>query len=227
MKFSIIIPTLNEQNGIADCLSALQILRRDAELIVVDGGSDDATLALAKPLADKVLNCEAGRAKQMNYAASYASGEILIFLHADTYLPSDALTLIEQILLSHKVWGRFAVELTGSQYLLKVVAWFMNWRSRLTGIATGDQVLFVKKTAFEAVDGYADITLMEDINLCQKLKAISPPLCLKARVMTSGRRWQKFGLWKTILLMWRLRLGYFFGQNPTKLAQLYRNGIFF
>lgn len=227
MKFSIIIPTLNEQQGIKACLLPLQTVRTQAELIVVDGGSHDATVKIAQPFVDKLLIAEKGRAKQMNYAASYASGEIFIFLHADTNLPDDALVLVESLLTSDKVWGRFAVELSGSQKLLKTVAWLMNWRSRLSGIATGDQVIFVKKTAFQAVGGYAEIALMEDINLSQKLKTLSAPLCLSAKVVSSGRRWQEFGGLKTILLMWRLRLGYFFGEHPDKLARLYREGRFY
>jgi rSAM/selenodomain-associated transferase 2 len=223
MKFSIIIPILNEQQTIENCLLALQPLRQQAEIIVVDGGSSDNTLNLAKPLADKLLSCEKGRAKQMNYGANQANGEILIFLHADTYLPANALNLITQN-LGEKRWGRFDISLTGSHWFLPVIAQFMNWRSRLTGIATGDQVIFVTHTAFNTVKGYPAIALMEDISLSQRLKKFSPPLCLSAKVQSSARRWQQFGVFNTILLMWSLRLGYFFGTSPDRLAELYQQG---
>lgn len=221
MQFSIIIPTLNEQQGIKNCLLELQRYRNHAEIILVDGGSNDLTLALAEPLVDKVLKSEKGRARQMNVGANAASGEMLIFLHADTYLPDHALTLIKDA-----TWGRFDIHLTGSHWLLPIIAFMMNWRSRLTGIATGDQVIFVAKAAFNAVNGYPNIALMEDISLCHRLKKLSSPLCLHAKVHSSARRWQEFGVFKIILLMWSLRLGYFFAENPDVLARLYQQGHF-
>lgn len=224
MKFSIIIPTLNEQENIKSCLQSLQPLRQQAEIIVVDGGSDDETLTVAQPLADKILRCDAGRARQMNIGTQYAEGEILIFLHADTSLPDNALTLIGKHLSNKVHWGRFDICLTGAHWMLPVIATMMNWRSRLTGIATGDQVIFVTRTTFEKVNGYPHISLMEDISLCKRLKKRSSPLCLSAKVHSSARRWQQFGVFKTILLMWSLRLGYFFGTHPGTLAQLYKEG---
>ncbi len=226
MKFSIIIPTLNEGLTIGDCLQPLQALRQDCELIVVDGDSVDDTLVIAKPLADKLIASVQGRAVQMNLGAAQANGDVLVFLHADTLLPTYAFELIVNAFNKDKRWGRFDVSLSGAHPLLKIVAWFMNWRSRLTGIATGDQVVFVEKALFNAVGYYPEIALMEDIALCKKLKTFCPPVCLKAKVISSGRRWEQFGILKTILLMWSLRLRYFFGENPATLAYLYSRGSF-
>ncbi|MDO9214720.1 MAG: TIGR04283 family arsenosugar biosynthesis glycosyltransferase [Methylococcales bacterium] len=220
MKFSIIIPALNEEQGIKECLLALQHYRDQAEIILVDGGSHDQTISIATPLVNKILKSDQGRAKQMNSGANAANGDILIFLHADTYLPDHALTLIN----NGVTWGRFDIRLTGTHWMLAIIAFMMNWRSRLTGIATGDQVIFVTKAAFNAVNGYQNIALMEDISLCHALKKLSPPLCLRAKVHSSARRWQEFGVFKIILLMWSLRLGYFFGENPAVLARLYKQG---
>ncbi len=223
MKFSIIIPTLNESTSIQPCLLALQPLRKQCEIIVVDGGSRDNTVNLAQPLADKLIQAEKGRARQMNAGAIQATAEMLIFLHADTCLPEQALLFISQ---SHQPWGRFDIKLSGTALMLKVISCFMNWRSRLTGIATGDQVIFINKQLFDQVGGYPDIALMEDIKLCSHLKKIARPNCIKARVISSGRRWEKFGVIKTILLMWSLRLRYYFGEQPEVLAELYSNGWF-
>ncbi len=226
-KFSIIIPTLNEQQGIETCLQALQELRLQAEIIIADGGSQDDTVTIATTWVDQVIHTKKGRAKQMNAAAKFATGEILIFLHADTFLPNDALILIEQALSTDKQWGRFNIRLIGASWALKVIAQMMNWRSCLTGIATGDQTIFVCKRLFEKIGGYAEIALMEDIALSRTLKTQSTPLCLKARVQSSGRRWLQFGVFKTILLMWNLRIRYWLGQSPDKLAELYHKGQYF
>ncbi len=224
MKFSIVIPALNEAQNIQGCLSALQPLRNDCELIVVDGGSADNTPAIAEPLADQVISSAKGRARQMNAGAIQAAGEVLLFLHADTFLPDNAIQLIRERINQPAPWGRFDIRLSGDHFMLKVIAQMMNWRSRLTGIATGDQAIFVTREAFMAVGGYPDISLMEDIAICKALNKLSPPLCLKARVTSSGRRWLQFGLYKTILLMWSLRLRYFFGAAPQTLARLYSGG---
>lgn len=224
MKFSIIIPTLNEAQNIQNGLSTLQPLRSDCEIIVVDGGSTDNTPAIAEPLADQIINAPKGRARQMNAGARQATGEVLVFLHADTALPDNAIPLMQQQINQPAPWGRFDIRLSGDHFMLKVIARMMNWRSRLTGIATGDQVIFVTRDAFMAVGGYPDISLMEDIAICKALNKISPPLCLKAKVTSSGRRWLQFGLYKTILLMWSLRLRYFFGEDPQTLARLYSRG---
>ena len=226
MKLSIIIPTLNEEKSIQSCLLALQPLRNDCELIIVDGDSTDNTRLIAAPLADKVLLSVKGRSKQMNNGAKQATGEILIFLHADTYLPENALALIEEKISLTKQWGRFDIQLSGNLFLLRVIAQMMNWRSRLTGIATGDQVIFVTRQAFEKTGQYPEINLMEDIALCKKLKKISSPICLKDKVISSGRRWEQNGIYRTILLMWTLRLRYLFGADPKTLAFLYTQGVF-
>lgn len=220
--FSIIIPTLNETETIEACLIALQPLRKHTQLILSDGGSVDDTCQLAKPLVDNIIFSDKGRAKQMNAGAKIAQGDILIFLHADTYLPHHALADIQQGFKLGYQWGRFDITLIG----LTIVATLMNWRSRLTHIATGDQVLFMSRSCFNQVNGFAEIALMEDITLCRHLKALSKPLCLRSKVISSTRRWQQFGMIKTILLMWRLRLAYYFGANPEDLAELYRRGKF-
>lgn len=225
MKFSIIIPTLNEQKTIQSCLSALQPLRNDCEIIIVDAGSNDQSITTAA-LADKIITAEKGRTRQMNTGANHATGDVLIFLHADTYLPEHALQLIEQCISSDRVWGRFDIQLSGEHFMFKVIARMMNWRSRLTGIATGDQVLFVTREAFAAAGHYPEIALMEDIALSKALKKISPPICINAKVTSSGRRWERYGIYRTILLMWNLRLRYFFGADPQTLAALYSRGQF-
>ena len=224
MTVSIIIPTLNEEKTILSCLSALQPLRRHCEIIMVDGGSVDLTRQLAAPLVDKVITSAKGRGRQMNAGADQAAGDVLVFLHADTCLPDNALQLIAQKIDSTGLWGRFDIALSGKPYMLKVIARMMNRRSRLTGIATGDQVIFVTRKAFEQAGGYPDISLMEDIALCKALKKISPPINLKAQVISSGRRWEQRGVYRTVLLMWYLRLRYYFGADPQILADLYRRG---
>jgi rSAM/selenodomain-associated transferase 2 len=225
MKFSIIIPTLNEEKTIQSCLLALQPLRNECE-IIVDGDSIDNTRMLAAPLADKVLISAKGRAKQMNNGAVQAAGDILIFLHADTFLPENALRRIQHKISSTRQWGRFDIQLSGKHFLLKVIAQMMNWRSRLTGIATGDQVIFVTRMALEQVGQYSEINLMEDIAFCKALKKISPPICLKDKVISSGRRWEQNGIYKTILLMWSIRLRYFLGTDAESLAFLYTKDVF-
>ena len=226
MKFSVIVPALNEEKSILACLSALQPYRGFCEIIVVDGGSQDNTKHIAKPLADKVISSERGRACQMNAGAEEAEGEMLVFLHADTYLPDNAFGEIEQALTSNRQWGRFDILLTGRHPMLKIIARLMNWRSRLTGIATGDQVIFAAKALFVAAGRYPCIALMEDIAICKTLKKYSAPICLNSKVISSGRRWEKFGVFKTILLMWSLRLRFFFGADPQLLALLYSKGRF-
>ena len=220
---SIIVPVLNESAGIVASLGALAPLRaRGAEVIVVDGGSADDTAALAAPLADRIVTSPRGRATQMNAGAAIARGDALLFLHADTRLPANADRLVlENLSRSGRAWGRFDVTIDGVRPMLPVVAAFMNARSRITGIATGDQALFMTRDAFNAVEGFPDIALMEDIALSRRLKRISPPLCLRARVTTSGRRWENRGVLRTIVLMWRLRLAYFFGAKPEELRRRY------
>jgi rSAM/selenodomain-associated transferase 2 len=222
-KLSIIVPVLNEGESIADALDALADLRAlGVEVIVVDGGSRDATVPRARARADRVISAPRGRALQMNAGAEKACGDVLLFLHADTRLPGDADHIVlDGIARSGRAWGRFDVKIDGDSPLLVAVAWLMNIRSRLTGIATGDQAIFVRRDAFHSVGGFPAIPLMEDIALSKRLKRASRPLCLRACAVTSGRRWDKNGVASTVLLMWRLRLSYFFGADPKALARQY------
>lgn len=218
---SIIVPTLNEAQHIVLVLTQLQSLRkRGVEVIVADGGSSDGTPALAAPLADQVLSAPPGRARQMNAGAARASGVALLFLHADTRLPDDALRAVDSALNRHR-WGRFDVRLDSRRPLLRLVARMMNLRSRLTGIATGDQAMFMTRAAFESVGGFPEQALMEDIELSRRLKKTGAPACLKPPVVTSARRWETQGAWRTILLMWRLRWAYWRGTHPAQLARRY------
>ncbi len=223
MKLSVIVPVLNESTLIVDTLSALQPLRGAGhEVIVVDGGSSDGTPLLAEPYADKVIAAPLGRARQMNWGAWCAQGDVLVFLHADSFLPAGAERLIASGMEgTGRCWGRFDVALSGGQPLLRVVEFMMNLRSRLTGIATGDQGIFVRREVFHAVGGFSEIDLMEDVALCKKLKRYGPPLCLSRRVVTSSRRWERNGILRTVALMWWLRLAYFLGDDPRRLARLY------
>jgi rSAM/selenodomain-associated transferase 2 len=222
-KLSIIVPVLNEGESIADPLDALADLRAlGVEVIVVDGGSRDATVPRARARADRVISAPRGRALQMNAGAEKACGDVLLFLHADSRLPGDADHIVlDGIARSGRAWGRFDVKIDGDSPLLVAVAWLMNIRSRLTGIATGDQAIFVRRDAFHSVGGFPAIPLMEDIALSKRLKRASRPLCLRACAVTSGRRWDKNGVASTVLLMWRLRLAYFFGADPKALARQY------
>lgn len=223
---SIIVPCLNEADGIAGALSALAPLRaRGTEVIVVDGGSGDGTVERAVPLVDTVIGAARGRGVQMNAGAARARGEILLFLHADTLLPdaADAL-IIEGLERTRRGWGRFDVTIAGRHPLLRVVERLMNLRSRLTGIATGDQAIFVTRSLFTAAGGYPEIALMEDVALSKRLKRFGPPLCLRHRLITSGRRWEENGVLRTIVRMWLLRLAYWLGADPGKLALRYGRG---
>lgn len=226
MQVSIIIPVLNEENGIIEHLQALQYLRPDWEIIVVDGASTDNTRSLATPMVDALISSPQGRAVQMNAGARVARHELLLFLHADTFLPCDVKQQVHLAIQNKAIWGRFNIFLSGFQPMLKVIAFFMNWRSRLTGICTGDQVIFIHKQAFHAVGQFEEIALMEDINISKKLNKITSPYIINSPVSSSGRRWEKFGCMRTILLMWSLRLQYFFGRNPAHLALLYKRGTF-
>lgn len=219
---SIVVPVLDEAAGIAAALAPLQRLRQaGVEVLVVDGGSRDATLEVATPLADLVLVAPRGRGSQMNAGAARARGATLLFLHADTRLPAGAVDTVAAAIAAGACWGRFDVAIEGRLAGLGMVATMMNLRSRLTGIATGDQAIFVTRAAFEQVGGFPDLPLMEDIALSTRLKRIARPACLRQRVVTSGRRWEKHGLWRTILAMWRLRLRFFFGADPQALAREY------
>jgi rSAM/selenodomain-associated transferase 2 len=218
-RLSIIVPMLDEAEGIAATLSALRPL--DAEVIAVDGGSSDGTIDAAAQHASWVIDAPRGRARQMNAGAAIARGEILLFLHADTALPAKAVRLIGAAIAGGARWGRFDVRIAGASPLFPLIAAMMNLRSRLTGIATGDQAIFVHRDLFAAVGGFPDQPLMEDIALSARLRRISKPACLRPPVTTSGRRWEKHGVLRTILAMWRLRLRYFFGASPDALAREY------
>ena len=223
-RISIVVPVLNEAERIAETLKKLAPARqRGHEVLVVDGGSSDDTLACAEPYCDRIVTSSAGRARQMNHGAKLASGDILWFLHADTHLPADADILLCKLFAKEpNSWGRFDVQLSGTGVLLRMVAFMMNWRSRWSGIATGDQGIFVPRPLFEQLGGFADIPLMEDIEFSKRLKRISRPVCLHERLTTSSRRWESRGVMHTILLMWRLRLFYALGASPDRLARLYK-----
>ena len=223
MKLSIVIPVLNEAGRIAVALIALQPFReRGAEILVVDGGSTDGTAEIAARGADHVITAPRGRASQQNAGAQHALGDTFLFLHSDTQLPVDADGLIADVLDHSAVqWGRFDVRFDANLAMLRVIATMMNTRSRLTGIATGDQSIFVRRSAFEAAGGFPALALMEDIALSALLRRQSAPACLRNKVTTSARRWQKNGIWRTIFLMWGLRLAYALGVSPARLARWY------
>ena len=222
-SLSIIVPVLDEAARIGAALAALAPFRaRGAEVIVADGGSSDRTVAIARPLADRVIGAPRGRGAQMNAGAAAATGDVLLFLHADTSLPPEADSLVLAGMREEAwQWGRFDVRIEGRSPLLAVVSSLMNWRSLITGIATGDQAMFVTRAAFDRVGGFADIPLMEDVALSKRLKRVSRPLCLAARVVASGRRFDERGTVRMIVLMWRLRLAYFLGAEPAALARRY------
>lgn len=222
-RLSIVVPVLNEEAGVAAALGALAGVRAAGhEVIVVDGGSRDATVAAARPHADRVIAAPRGRASQMNAGAAASSGDVLLFLHADTWLPGGAAQLIAaQLAASGRVWGRFDVRIAGRHPLLGLVAFLMNARSRLTGIATGDQAIFVRRDAFRELGGFPALALMEDVAFSAAAKRLSPPLCLRERVTTSGRRWETRGVLRSILLMWWLRLRFFLGASPERLERIY------
>ncbi len=223
----IVIPVLDEAPALAPRLQALhQFRQRGARVVVVDGGSQDDTLAIAREAvarghADLALLAPRGRASQMNAGAAACPAEVLLLLHADTTLPDNADTLVRRATLGGFAWGRFDVRIDSPRALLRSVATLMNLRSRWTGIATGDQALFVRHELFQQVGGFADLPLMEDIAISRALKRHGRPACLRERVTTSPRRWERKGVWRTIFLMWRLRAAYFFGADPRRLAIRY------
>jgi rSAM/selenodomain-associated transferase 2 len=217
-RLTIVVPVLDEAAIIAPALKALAPLRaRGAEVIVVDSGSRDGTPDLAAPWADRVVAAPHGRGAPMNLGATLGTGDALLFLHADTTLPDDADALIASA-LAHRVWGCFDVCIAGRHPFLAVVGRMINWRSRWSGIATGDQAMFVRRAAFAAVGGFPDLPLMEDVALSQKLKRLDPPFRIATPAVTSGRRWEVHGVFRTIFLMWRLRLAYYLGVAPARLA---------
>ncbi|MFO1412929.1 MAG: TIGR04283 family arsenosugar biosynthesis glycosyltransferase [Burkholderiales bacterium] len=224
MRLTIVVPALEESATLTATLAPLQPLRAQGhEVIVADGGSRDATLLIARLLADRAFVAPRGRALQMNAGAAVATGDVLLFLHADSTLPADAPAAIGAALAAGAQWGRFDVRIAGASRVLKVVAPLMNLRSRLSGIATGDQGIFVTREAFVRAGGFPPIPLMEDIALSRTLKrGAGRPACLRSRIVTSGRRWDTRGPWRTILTMWRLRAAYALGADPARLARRYR-----
>jgi len=224
MQLSIIIPTLDEEQALPGLLSDLQPLRSAGhQVIVADGGSRDATITIARPLVDTLISSEPGRARQLNRGAQAAVGETLWFLHADTRLPADAVTALVSRSGPGRPWGRFDVRLSGSARAFRVIEQMMNLRSRLSGIATGDQGIFVRREVFDEIGGFPEIALMEDIALSRLLRRKARPLCIGSpRLQTSSRRWEQNGIIATVWLMWRLRLAYALGASPADLAARYR-----
>lgn len=222
-RISIIIPALNEAVALPGLLEVLQPWRGDnCEIIVVDGGSEDDTAKTARIGADHVISTRHGRARQMNAGAAASSGEILWFLHADTAPPRRGLARVREAVADGYGWGRFDVRLSSRAGMLSVVSRMMNWRSRLSGIATGDQAIFVRQDWFDSAGGFPEIALMEDIAFSRAMKRRGPPACLRERVITSSRRWEEGGTMSTILLMWWLRLAFYLGADPQRLSRAYR-----
>jgi rSAM/selenodomain-associated transferase 2 len=225
IQLSIIIPVLNEAATIARHLTALDTIAPTVskEVIVVDGGSEDNTVVLAQTLADKVLTSEKGRAKQMNLGAKNASGKTLLFLHSDTFLPVDdvSIDILFPFISKPERWGFYPLRLSGEHTLLRVIERMINIRSRLTSVATGDQCLFVNKDFFNTCGQFRHIPLMEDVELSKRLRAYAPPCIPNVKVTTDSRRWENNGVLKTIVLMWYLRALYFFGVSPAILVKRY------
>ena len=221
-QVSIVVPVLNEADSIRSALARLSVLREaGAEVVIVDGGSTDDTLANVRDLCDQLISAPRGRGSQMNAGANRASGVVLIYLHADTILPLGALNAVKQSIDRGAVWGRFDVAIDGASRWFPLISFMMNFRSRWTGIATGDQAIFVARQAFLESGGFPDIPLMEDVSFCSSMRSRSRPACLSDKVITSGRRWEKNGVLRTILMMWWLRLRFFLGASPDKLALEY------
>lgn len=221
-KISIIIPVLNEAAAISSCLEKLQSFRLAGhEVIVADGGSNDASPDLAKTGADRVISSARGRAIQMNTGAAIASGEVFLFLHADTSLPKETEQFLRSFSKNEEYWGWFTLRLSGKHPFFRVIESLMNWRSRLTGIATGDQAVFVSRNLYETSGGFPDIALMEDISYSGVLKSLVSPTPAALTVISSSRRWEKQGIVKTIFKMWWLRLRFHFGASPDILAREY------
>src|SRR5215471_6671681 len=223
MTLSIVIPVLNDAEALRNATPRLEELRaRGAQIIIVDGGSTDESRLVAKTCADLVLEAPCGRGAQMNAGAVRATGDVVLFLHADTHLPKDADRLIEAAFADpSRVWGRFDVRIVPTTPLLTLVARAMNLRSRLTSIATGDQAIFIRRTTFDAIGGFAEIPLMEDVAISKRLKHKGAPVCLREQVSTSARRWKEHGIVRTIILMWYLRFAYFMGADTRVLARRY------
>ncbi len=231
-RFSVIVPVLNEAQTIISLLRALHAqVSSQYEMVVVDGGSQDATSALVHEFQEKhptcslsLLESERGRARQMNVGAAHAKGDYLVFLHADSSIPPEFAKALEG-LASEICWGRFDVRLDDERAIFKLIGRMINWRSGFTGIATGDQTIFVKRAVFEQIGGYPDQPLMEDVELSKRLRRREFPHRIKyPAMMTSARKWREEGVWRTIFLMWRLRAAYALGANPQDLVRRYYRG---
>ncbi|MFT5321306.1 MAG: rSAM/selenodomain-associated transferase 2 [Pseudohongiellaceae bacterium] len=222
-KITIIIPVLNDVDALKMLLPQLQACREQGhELLVIDGGSSDGSIPFSRNLVDRILMTGVGRGRQMNLGAENASHNILLFLHADSRISDQCLEeLLAAMSESCNHWGRFDVQLDQPGFSYSVIAAMMNLRSRLSGVSTGDQGMFVRREIFHRVGGFQSISLMEDIALSKALRKHSRPVCLSSKLLTSARRWQQQGIVKTIFLMWSLRLAYFLGANPDKLAEIY------
>ncbi len=221
MRVVVIVPALNEERVLGRCLAA--VLPESDEVIVVDAGSADGTASCARHAGARVVEAERGRAAQMNAGASHAhAADVLVYVHADTLMPPGWRAGIEEALAHGRQWGRFDVRMDEASSLLRVIAFMMNLRSRLTGVCTGDQSIFVSAQAWGRLGGYALLPLMEDIELSKRLKrAQGPPACLRTRVLVSARRWRTRGVMRTVLQMWTLRLLYVVGVSPATLHRLY------
>ena len=221
---AIIVPVLNEVQALPSLLKHLQHWQqRGAEVVLVDGGSSDTTVETARNDGFRVITAATGRAMQMNAGAQACHSANLLFLHADTRLPANADQSLQSVFETAPLsWGRFDVIIEGRSRLLPLIAFLMNNRSRLTGIATGDQAMFMSRELYNRVGGYPEQPLMEDIEISKRLKQICAPVCLKQKATTSGRRWDTHGSWRTIVLMWQLRWAYWRGRSASQLAERYR-----
>ena len=230
---SIIIPIRNEADNLPHLFANINSLNpMPQQVILVDGGSKDNSINITQRYIEELMldnksainwqmvESIAGRAAQMNAGAALATSDVLLFLHADTQLPIDAISEVAAAMQKSE-WGRFDVQLDSRQPMLWMVSIMINWRSRLSDIATGDQAIFIKRALFKQVGGYPNQALMEDIELCKRLKGITKPVCLKSKVMTSARRWQQHGTWRTIILMWQLRFDYWRGVSADDIRQRY------
>ncbi|WP_201560097.1 TIGR04283 family arsenosugar biosynthesis glycosyltransferase [Psychrobacter sp. NC44] len=235
---SIIIPVLNEANNLPLLLDNINKLNPNPQqVIVVDGGSNDDSIGIIRSFINELMldndrkidwqmtESKAGRALQMNAGAALATGEVLLFLHADTQLPINAIESVSEA-MKRAEWGHFDVQIASRQPTLRLVSQMINWRSRLSGIATGDQAIFISQSLFEQIGNYPNQALMEDVELCKQLKGkqlkgIAKPACLKSKVITSARRWQQHGTWRTIILMWHLRFDYWRGVSADNIKARY------
>lgn len=222
MNLSVVIPVLDEAKCLGPFLEMLrERLGEGDQIIVVDGGSSDNSALIAREHADLVLHCDRGRARQMNLGAERAEGDWLWFLHADCGRVVRGHIRALRALPGDAVWGRFDVRLSGDHRLFPLIGHAMNIRSRWTGIATGDQGIFVRRDAFLEMGGFPMQPLMEDVALSQRLRRLASPTCLRPRLVADSRRWEEHGVWCTMMLMWQLRWRYWRGEDPARLHRDY------